>query len=209
MTNIFNLSFLDDPSLAPAFAAWLQNTGIPVLVVIIITTTLNHFGKKFVAGVIRKTVRSTPFSSVSRSEIKKRQDTVISLFDAMLKVIVVVVAGIIIVEMLFPKVNLTPLFASAGVLGIVLGFGAQSLIKDFLIGMFIIFENQYNVGDVVKIDDAEGTVMRINVRSTIIKDKKDNVHYILNSSITHVVNITTLHQSNIPKPSKGSDGVKT
>jgi len=86
---------------------------------------------------------------------------------------------------------LAPLFASAGVVGVALGFGAQSVIKDFLAGLFVIGENQYRVGDIVELgDNASGTVERIGSRSTVIRDIDGNVHYLPNGSITHVINKT-------------------
>ena len=71
-----------------------------------------------------------------------------------------------------------------------LGFGAQSIIKDFLSGIFIISENQYRVGDIVDIEGATGTVERIGTRSTVIRDVDGNVHYFPNGMVTHVINKT-------------------
>jgi small-conductance mechanosensitive channel len=85
---------------------------------------------------------------------------------------------------------LAPLFASAGIIGVALGFGAQSIVKDFLAGMLLVGENQYRVGDIVEIDGNTGTVERISNRSTVIRDIDGNVHYFPNGTITHVVNKT-------------------
>ncbi len=93
-------------------------------------------------------------------------------------------------EQLFPQIDLTPFFASAGIVGIALGFGAQSLIKDFLSGLFIIAENQYRVGDIVDIEGATGTVERLTMRSTILRDNSGNVHFLPNGMVAHVINKT-------------------
>ncbi|HEX6258671.1 MAG TPA: mechanosensitive ion channel domain-containing protein, partial [Candidatus Saccharimonadales bacterium] len=74
--------------------------------------------------------------------------------------------------------------------GIALGFGAQSIVKDFLAGIFIIIENQYRVGDVVDIDGAAGVVERITLRCTIVRDIDGNVHYLANGNIMHPINKT-------------------
>ncbi len=86
--------------------------------------------------------------------------------------------------------DLSPLFASAGIIGVALGFGAQSLVRDFLSGVFIITENQYRVGDIVDIMGAAGKVERVGTRSTVIRDSDGNVHYIPNGTINHVINKT-------------------
>lgn len=85
---------------------------------------------------------------------------------------------------------LAPLFASAGIIGVALGFGAQSLVKDFLSGVFIISENQFRVGDVIDIEGFSGTVERIGVRSTVLRDPDGNVHYFPNGMVQHVINKT-------------------
>ena len=91
--------------------------------------------------------------------------------------------------------TLAPLFASAGIIGIALGFGAQALIKDFLSGLFIISENQYRVGDVVELDTGtasspSGTVEKIGSRSTMLRDVEGNVHFVPNGMVGHVINKT-------------------
>ena len=73
---------------------------------------------------------------------------------------------------------------------VALGFGAQSLVKDFLSGIFIIAENQYRVGDVVDVMGAAGTVERVGTRTTVIRDSEGNVHYVPNGTIQHVINKT-------------------
>lgn len=86
---------------------------------------------------------------------------------------------------------LAPLFASAGgIIGVALGFGAQLPVKDFLSGIFIISENQYRVGDIIEIEGFGGTVERIGVRSTVIRDADGNVHYFPNGMVQHVINKT-------------------
>jgi small-conductance mechanosensitive channel len=112
------------------------------------------------------------------------------MFSAILRVLVWLVAGFSIIRLIFPKLDLTPILASASVLGVAIGFGAQTVIKDFLSGLFIILENQYRVGDVVEIDGAIGTVEQISLRSTIVRDNDGSVHYIPNGSIAHAINKT-------------------
>lgn len=86
-------------------------------------------------------------------------------------------------------VDPTPLLASAGVVGLALGVGAQTLVKDFIAGIFILAENQYSVGDRVKLGGIEGEVQHLTIRSTVLKDDDGNTVYIPNGTVTMVVNI--------------------
>jgi len=88
------------------------------------------------------------------------------------------------------NINLTPLLASAGVVGVGIGLGAQSLFKDVLNGIFILLENQYNVGDNVKIDGLTGTVIDLTLRVTTLRDADGTVHFIPNSLVATVSNMS-------------------
>lgn len=126
----------------------------------------------------------------NQRDIEKRQKTLAGLFITLWKVIIITGAALAVFTLLFPEVSLAPLFASAGIVGVALGFGAQSLVKDFLSGIFIISENQYRVGDVVDVEGFGGTVERIGARSTVIRDVDGNVHYFPNGMVQHVINKT-------------------
>jgi small-conductance mechanosensitive channel len=88
-------------------------------------------------------------------------------------------------------INILPILAGAGVLGLVAGLGAQTLVKDFFSGLLISAEDQYRVGEKVKINaQVEGTVVRIAMRLTTLRGDEGEIHHILNSSITTVTNFT-------------------
>ncbi|WP_309123358.1 mechanosensitive ion channel family protein [Paenibacillus sp.] len=88
-------------------------------------------------------------------------------------------------------VDLAPLLAGAGVMGLAIGFGAQSLVKDVITGFFIIFEDQFAVGDVIKTGNFQGTVQEIGLRVTRIKSWNGEVHIIPNGAILEVTNFST------------------
>ncbi|MBW9205700.1 mechanosensitive ion channel family protein [Mumia sp. zg.B17] len=100
-------------------------------------------------------------------------------------VIFTVVAFMVIATMGY---NIGPLLASAGILGVALGFGAQSLVKDFISGIFMILEDQYGVGDVVDLGDATGTVEAVSMRVTRLRDVNGTVWYVRNGEILRVGN---------------------
>lgn len=173
-----------------AIGNWFVDHGIAILLILGIAWLLLYFGNKLIKRVIRQIIRSSHFYVISAEDARKRQDTLISLFRAIWKVLVIITTGFLLFTEIFPGVNLVPLIASAGIIGVAVGFGAQSIIKDFITGAFIIMENQYRVGDTVEIDGATGTVERISIRSTIIRDTDGNVHFLPNGSVVHVINKT-------------------
>ena len=86
--------------------------------------------------------------------------------------------------------NLGPMLASAGIAGLAIGFGAQTLVHDFINGFFILLENQYDIGDVIRIAGVKGTVERMSLRNTVLRDEDGTVHIVPNSSIQIVSNTT-------------------
>jgi small-conductance mechanosensitive channel len=87
-------------------------------------------------------------------------------------------------------VNMGPLLASAGVAGIAIGFGAQTLVHDMINGFFILLDNQYNVGDIVTIGGVKGTVEAMTLRRTVLRDADGSLHIVPNSEIKIVTNLT-------------------
>ena len=88
------------------------------------------------------------------------------------------------------SIDVKPLIASAGVVGLAIGFGAQTLVKDVINGFFILLENQYDIGDTVKAGGVQGTVENMTLRRTVLRDADGTVHTVPNSQITVVSNLT-------------------
>ncbi len=125
-----------------------------------------------------------------RMLIRKRTLTFNSVIANLVIVVAFIAAALIVAEQL--GISVTPLLAGAGVAGIVVGFGAQNLIKDLINGVFILFEQWYQVDDVVTIGNITGAVERFNLRTTIIRDIEGTVHYIPNGEISMLGNKTQL-----------------
>ena len=117
----------------------------------------------------------------SKTDRDRRVRTLESILTAIISFVVWAVALLMIMNIL--GINTAPLLASAGILSVAIGFGAQSLIKDFITGMFIIAENQYRVGDYVEIQNVKGTVKSITMRTTVVKDDDGSIFHIPNGSI--------------------------
>jgi len=120
--------------------------------------------------------------------IKKRTFTFISVVSNLIIIISVVAALLIIADQV--GISVTPLLAGAGVASIVIGFGAQSLIKDLINGIFILLEQWYQVNDIITIGDTTGTVERFNLRTTVIRDLEGTLHFVPNGEISKLSNRT-------------------
>ncbi|UCB52136.1 MAG: mechanosensitive ion channel family protein [Candidatus Zixiibacteriota bacterium] len=124
----------------------------------------------------------------TRSEREKRAETLVNIVNSAIKVFIYIIACFMILREV--GVDIAPLLAGVGIAGLAIGFGAQTLVKDFLTGFFILMENQYRVGDVVKIGDHAGLVEKINMRTTILRDLEGVVHTVPNGEVQSVKNLT-------------------
>lgn len=115
-----------------------------------------------------------------------RARTLISLAKNMLRYAVILAA--ICVALTIFNVDIVTILAGLGILALIIGFGAESLIADIVTGMFILIDNQYNVGDIIEVEGFRGTVTEINVRSTVLTDVGGNVKIINNSDMKNVLN---------------------
>lgn len=167
---------------------------IPVALIILGGFIVWQFSINIVTNLIRKTMRPDKYKS--RREEKLREETLISISNAAIKVGVVIVGIMLILSEL--GVDIGPLLAGAGIAGVALGFGAQSMVKDYLSGMLIILENQYRVGDVIRINNEDrisGVVERITVRQTVLRDLDGMVHHVPNGEIIIATNMTMEYSS--------------
>lgn len=117
----------------------------------------------------------------------QRAQTLASLLGSVAFVVIATVAGLTI---LGNFLDIGPLLASVGVLGLAVSFGAQSLVKDVITGTFMLLESQFGVGDIIRISDVSGQVERITLRTTTLRDAHGIVHIVPNGEITRVSNLT-------------------
>lgn len=163
--------------------------GVEILIILLVTAAVYYVGSLSIGYIVKHAIR-TARRKWHQKDVEKRQKTLTALFRNLWRTLIIATAALFVFHRLFPDVSLAPLFAGAGIVGVALGFGAQSLVKDFISGMLIISENQYRVGDVIDIDGASGTVERIGTRSTVLRDADGNVHYFPNGMVQHVINKT-------------------
>jgi small-conductance mechanosensitive channel len=161
---------------------------IPIIIAIVIKIIavgiLMYFSIRVGKRLIKKFVERQVESNAMLSLDTQRAKTLGEVLKSVLKYSVYFMGTAIIISILFNGISFT--FASIG--GIAVGLGAQSLIKDLINGFFILFENQYGVGDHVTLGNFSGIVKSIGIRTTVIKDFNGDVHSIPNGSITGVTN---------------------
>ena len=162
--------------------AWAVTSGLQILLVIIvlvITSRAIHLAVN--RGIRRMVHKDDP-------ELQKRADTLRSVINSTVSVLVFGIGLVIVLGQL--GISIGPILAAAGVLGLAVGFGAQSLVQDVIAGFFILLEDQIRVGDVVEIAGKGGLVERVNLRMVILRDLAGNVHYVRNGQINIVTNMT-------------------
>ena len=166
---------------------WLKDSGISILIIIVIAAAV-YFVLCHLIPVIIKQTTAQRMKGKLGEEIKKRSNTLSSvLIKTSLTIIVIFALFTILPEF---GINITAMLAGLGVIGIAVGFGAQTLIKDYLSGLFIILEDPYDVGDVVRVGGIAGLVEEIGLRRTILRDLDGIVHSVPNSEIKTASNFT-------------------
>ena len=164
-----------------------MSSGIKIILILIIAYLINRFAKIFISRLIKNLVAKSYRLKNGKAQ-EKRTKTLEGVFASFLTVIIWAVAGLMILSEL--GINIGPLLAGAGIIGVALGFGAQHLVRDIIAGLFIILEDQFRVGDVVNIAGTGGLVEEINLRKTILRDLDGVEHHIPNGEIKKASNLS-------------------
>ena len=164
---------------------WARTTGLRIAIIVI--------GSFIVVRIFRILIRKsksklTSLSGLEDVERAKRTETLSRIVENTMWVIILIGAAFMVIKEI--GIDIGPLLAGAGVVGLAVGFGAQSLVKDVISGFFILLENHMNVGDVVQVAGEAGLVEKINLRVTVLRDLEGRVHIIPNGEITTVTNMT-------------------
>jgi small-conductance mechanosensitive channel len=163
----------------------LAATGGRILVGFVVAW-MAYWGLVLVLRRIEQSLASSTSGTISAQEQRTR--TLISLLRSVGVVLIVVLFIFMTLGAL--GVQLGPLLAGAGVLGLAVSFGAQSLVKDVISGLFMLFENQFGVGDVIRIEGVSGAVEQMTLRVVVLRDTHGVVHIVPNGQITKVSNLT-------------------
>lgn len=177
------------------FGAWLLGPPVLVLVIIVLTVIARWLVHRAIKGVVDNAVQRAEENRRSGAERlfgisdERRRQRALTMGSLLRSVATFVIATIgILTVMSLVGLPLGPLLASAGVGGVALGFGAQSLVKDFLSGIFMIVEDQYGVGDQIDTGEAVGTVEEVTLRVTRLRDASGVVWFVRNGEIVRIGN---------------------
>lgn len=182
-----------------ASANWLIAKPLTILLILLVAFLVRYLARRVIDRATRVTGEKTPtllrplkerapqaLGALVSERRAQRAKTIGSVLKSVVSFIVFGLAFILILGEL--GINLGPIVASAGIVGIALGFGAQNLVKDFLSGIFMMLEDQYGVGDVVDVGEATGTVEAVGLRVTTLRDVNGTVWYVRNGEIVRVGN---------------------
>jgi small-conductance mechanosensitive channel len=192
------LNMTDNQWLASS-ANWLIAKPITILLILLGAVIVRLLARRLIDRLTKATGGKTPallrplrerapqaLGQLLSERRAQRAQTIGSVFKSIVSAIVFGLAFMMILSEL--GVNLAPVLASAGILGVAIGFGAQNLVKDFLSGVFMMLEDQYGVGDVVDVGEATGTVEAVGLRITTMRDVNGTVWYVRNGEILRVGN---------------------
>jgi small conductance mechanosensitive channel len=160
---------------------WLSSNGLRIL----ITVVAASLGLRLVNGIIERSFRRLRSSD---PEMQKRADTVRSLLCYAADTAIIAVSAITVLGEL--GIDIAPVLAAAGIVGVAVGFGSQQLVQDVISGFFILLEDQVRVGDTIETAGKSGVVERVTLRTTVLRDGSGGVHYIRNGRIDVVTNLT-------------------
>ena len=168
-------------------ATWLIGKPLAIVLIVIGAMLVRWLASKAIDRVVAR-AETAPLPA-ARQAFNRRAQRAKSLGSLLKSITTTVVFGIAFVMVLSEVgVDVAPILASAGVLGLAIGFGAQNLVKDFLSGVMMMIEDQYGVGDVVDLGEAIGTVENVGLRVTRVRDIDGTVWYVRNGEILRVGN---------------------
>lgn len=161
-------------------ANWLKTNGLRIIVIIFVTAVFWMVARQFIPPLVDR-IMARPQIGESREGRKRRAETLKRVFLALVRVVIILVAFIIVLTEM--NIEIGPILAGLGVVGIAVGFGAQYLVKDLIAGIFVLMENQYRVGDVASVAGVIGTVEEVGLRKTVLRDLDGVVHHVPNGEI--------------------------
>jgi len=175
----------------------LHNPVIRSVLTLVVAVVLQMVAARVVERIVRRLVSRHRFEH--KADEKKREDTIIHILRTLANVVIWILAALVILATL--GVNLAALATGAGLFGVIIGLGAQSTIKDFLAGLFILMENQYRVGDIVTLSGGStglgtaGVVEDINLRITKLRALDGTLNVVRNGEASIIANMTYQYSS--------------
>lgn len=167
-------------------ADWLLGNALSALIVLVVTIFVMRFASALIKTAF--SIFDTKVAETQNEHLQRRSQTLGIILQGLAQAVIFFVGLMVALQQ--AGLNITPILASAGILGLAIGFGAQSLIKDLFAGFMILFEEQYSVGDSIKIGDVSGTVESLTLRATRVRGGDGALTIFPNGSITTVANLS-------------------
>ncbi|HWI20814.1 MAG TPA: mechanosensitive ion channel family protein [Vicinamibacterales bacterium] len=162
---------------------WITRSGSRIILLILLAFAANRFA----ASVIRNAEHEIgPGDDIKAFERRKRLQTVAGTLRRFFSILIWSAASLMVLREL--DVDITPVLTGAGIVGLAVGFGAQTLVKDIISGLFLIAEDQVRLGDAAEINGIGGAVEEINLRTIVLRDMEGTLHYIANGEIRTLAN---------------------
>lgn len=180
------LESLSSPWSRHRIERWLMNQGVRILIILVVSFLVLR-----IARALRKRIADLIVHRSRRGTTNERENrarTLVSVFHNAFTTFVYGLMAVLLLEEF--GFSVTPLLGGAAVVGLAVAFGAQSLIKDYFTGFIVLLEQQYMLGDVIRIGDLSGQVERITLRMTVLRDLEGNVHFVPHGQINSVTNMT-------------------
>lgn len=149
--------------------------------------------------ILKRIIKRIIVKNEKNSKLEKRKKTYLKLVNNIFKYLIIVIASVVILQI--NGINVTSIMASLGVVSVIAGFALQDALKDIIMGINIVIDNYFSVGDVLKIGNVEGKVMQVGLKSTRIKDiNNGNIFVIPNRNISEALNLSEQLDIDIPLP---------
>ncbi|MDP3991175.1 MAG: mechanosensitive ion channel [Candidatus Nealsonbacteria bacterium] len=159
-----------------SFFPWLSESWFKIAVILFVAVLINRYAKRLLRQTIDKLVQNK-----IEGDNKRRVDTLVGVLGGTIRFVVWIIAFMLILPEF--GVDPAPILAGVGLLGLAVGLASKDIIADFISGLFILLEDHYHIGDIVKVAGVEGKVELITLRRTILKDENGVVHSVPNSQI--------------------------
>jgi small conductance mechanosensitive channel len=169
--------------LVERFATWLFTSGARIVIVLV----LAWIALRLLSSATTR-LRMALIGTAVSLERTKRADTILGMVRTTASILIGIAAGMMVLRE--TGIDVAPVLATAGIGGLAIGFGAQTLVKDVISGFFLLVEDQVRIGDVVEVAGRRGTVETIQLRTIQLRDLSGNLHVVPNGSITLVSNMT-------------------
>jgi small conductance mechanosensitive channel len=177
-----DLKLLDLKGYVSSLGDWLLTSGLQIVLIVVLLFVVLKVAKTVINRLLQRLQKGRD------EEYRKRTETLSSIVQLIAQIAIWGVGLIVILGEM--GIQIGPILAAAGILGLAVGFGAQNIVQDVISGFFLLLEDQLRIGDVVQVGDKAGLVEKISLRMVLLRDLSGNLHFIRNGKIDIVTNMT-------------------